>query len=416
MKHNVIILNRVDIDESPYHDWLDSDKYNIYLITDNGKFKKTENSRDKYSEIYEFDNYLCNANVELFALKLAQKINAHAIVAYSEADIIRAARIREALGLPGQSVENAILYRDKLKMRELSVNKSLKAPNFIPVESMGELDRFIAENNYPFIIKPRFGMAAIGVQKISNKSELSTFLETSLYSAPDLTQPFIAESFVNGDVYAIDVLVVNNKIIVAEPLLYINTCLNYASCESKTVGLSQVAKTDPTYDRLMGFSHELVSKFPHTGYGGFHIEVFVDDEDNITLCEVASRNGGGKIPQLFEEVHGVNPDAISVRLQASLGEDLAWVDDELKTDHQGALGFLIMSPGSAASGWQLPKSVPFDFVTEYEPNFEASETIEDVANSAAIVTISGNSIDEMKSNMEDFISWFYDTSVKRLLN
>jgi hypothetical protein len=409
MKQNIIILNRVDIEESPYHDWLD-DKYNIYLITATGKFEKAQSERCKYTEIHEFNNFMCNANVELFALELAAKVDIHAIVAYSEADIIRAARIRAALGLPGQNVENGVIYRDKLKMRELSVAKSLRAPSFMAVESMSELSQFIEDNNYPFIIKPRFGMAAIGVQKISNKSDLTAFLETNLYSAPDIAQPFIAESFVNGDVYAIDVLVVDNKIVVAEPLLYINTCLNYASSESKTVSLSQVPKGQPIYDNLMGFCHELISKFPHAGFGGFHIEVFIDNEDNITLCEVASRNGGGKIPQLFEEIHGVNPDAISVRLQASLGEDRAWIEQEIKTDYQGALGFIIMSPGNADSGWKLPKSVEFDFVTEYEPDFDVIKTVEDVANAAAIVTISGSSIDEVKSNMKQFIEWFYKAS------
>src|SRR3990167_126925 len=336
MKKSIIILNRVCIDESPYHEWLDCNLYDIYLLTDKGCFSKNPHIRCKYTEVYEFENYMCNAHVELTAIEIAKRVDIYSVVAYSEVDIIRAARIREELNIPGQHLDNANVFRDKLKMRELSSIKGMVAPNFISISSMKQLDMFAEKNGYPFVIKPRFGMASIGVQKITCRSELIDFISTALYSDPDIATPFIAESFVKGQVYSVDLIVAANRIVVAEPLLYISNCLNYASSKASTVSMVQLSKDEINYQRLIDFSHQIISKFPHTGYGGFHIEAFIDDFGNVTLCEIACRNGGARIPQLFEQVHGVNPDAISVRLQASLGQDTAWIDKEIRTDHLGA--------------------------------------------------------------------------------
>lgn len=87
-----------------------------------------------------FENYENNGNVDLQAIELHKKYNFTHITYLAEQDIIRAARLRyhtnhnkgrkrkntkivltfsrEYLGLPGQSMDSALCFRDKVIMKD----------------------------------------------------------------------------------------------------------------------------------------------------------------------------------------------------------------------------------------------------------------------------------------------------------
>lgn len=408
MKKNIIILNRVPLDESPYHKWIDLERFNIYLITERGLVEKAPGARALYAEVHEFDNYLFNANIESCVMEVARRVGIASLVSYSEADVIRAARCRKLLGLPGQEMDSALSFRDKLKMRVISEKHGMPCPRYLGIDDVHGLRAFAAEEGYPFIVKPRLGMASKRVIKIEDQQGLDDFCENTLYTDTDVLYPYIAESFLEGRLYSVDLLVVDGKIEFAEPLRYISNGLAYASREIKAFGLTQVAKHDPSYEPLMRFCNRLLECFPYPGYGGFHIEVFVDDAGTVILCEAASRNGGGGIPQIIEYAYGLNPDCVAVRLQASLGEDKAWVD-EMSSESNGAWGTYIMSRGERRAGWRVPATAPFAFVVAFQVAAESDSgsSVENVAQFAATAIVKGSSVAEVQENIKTLETWFY---------
>lgn len=411
VKTNIIILNRVPLSRSPYHEWLDLDAHALYLLTDAGTADDLGPARAAYAEIHEFEHYVHNANVELCARALGQRIAVEAIVAYSEVDQIRAARCRQALGVPGQDLVSALAFRDKLDMRDRCRAAGLAGPAYARIDDVGDLRGFIDANGYPVVVKPRLSTASRSVVRLDDDADLARFLVRGLYTDIDVGPPAMVEAFVEGDLYAVDLLLAGGEVVFFEALRYVNTCLDYSSRACKSVGLAQVPADHPDVPRLDRFCRELLRHFPHPGHGGFHIEAFVGPRE-VVLCEAASRSGGAGVPQLIERSAGFNPDRATVQLQASHGRDRSWLGASPGSER--AYGFLLLAPGDVAGGWQTPARSELDFIVDYEPAAAPCGAVDDVAKFAAFAMVEGESIGAMQSHLEQLERWFHgDRSADR---
>jgi len=192
---------------------------------------------------------------------------------------------------------------------------------------VSDIDSFIAKNGYPVIIKPRLGMASNNVYKINNESEYQEFLEQSFYIQNDTINSLIIEEYVNGNVYSVDGIVVNNEFVLMQPLEYHNTSLEYSSGNVPMMGQLELKPGSEHYEKLIKYAKKVISRFPHHGDICFHLEAFISEDGSINLCEVASRCGGAKIPEVIESIYGVNIDEINILLQATHGEDRDWIDN-----------------------------------------------------------------------------------------
>ena len=80
------------------------------------------------------------------------------VVVLSENDLIRGARIRKLLGIQtGQTVENALRYRDKVLMKDILREGWVAVPECSPVESAADLITFTRLHGFPVVVKPRLG-------------------------------------------------------------------------------------------------------------------------------------------------------------------------------------------------------------------------------------------------------------------
>ncbi|MEO7794584.1 MAG: ATPase, partial [Thermoanaerobaculia bacterium] len=102
-------------------------------------------------------------------LEAVRKVQASAWVdrmeATVEAHIMPAAKVREAAGIPGTTVETAYLCRDKPAMKEALRQAGVSCAQSRGVETPQELRMFAAEVGYPIILKPRAGAGASGTQR-----------------------------------------------------------------------------------------------------------------------------------------------------------------------------------------------------------------------------------------------------------
>ncbi len=126
-----------------------------------------------------------------------------------EAHVMGAARVREALGIPGTSTKTAWACRDKPTMKEV-----LRAAGIPCAQSTG-CDRpeaareFAARVGYPLIVKPRGGAGASGTFKAASAEELEAAIAGSGLGQG---QSVAIEEFIEGHEGFYDTMTVDGKV------------------------------------------------------------------------------------------------------------------------------------------------------------------------------------------------------------
>ncbi|MCI0584743.1 MAG: hypothetical protein L0227_17965, partial [Chloroflexi bacterium] len=81
----------------------------------------------------------------------------HRVECLWEVGMLLAARLREALGVPGLSVEETVPFRDKEIMKRVLDAAGIRTPRHARVRTAEEARRFAQAIGYPVILKPIAG-------------------------------------------------------------------------------------------------------------------------------------------------------------------------------------------------------------------------------------------------------------------
>jgi formate-dependent phosphoribosylglycinamide formyltransferase (GAR transformylase) len=127
-----------------------------------------------------------------------------------EAHVLGAARVREALGIPGTSAETAWACRDKPTMKEVLRKAGIPCAQSIGAGSADEAREFAKQVGFPLIVKPRGGAGASGTYKATNAEELESALRAS---GLDEGRSTAIEEFVEGHEAFYDTLTVGGRVV-----------------------------------------------------------------------------------------------------------------------------------------------------------------------------------------------------------
>ena len=127
-----------------------------------------------------------------------------------EAHIMPTAKVREACGIPGTSVQTAWLCRDKPSMKEALRAAGVPCAQSSSVESPQAAREFAARVGYPLIFKPRAGAGASGTTKVSNDAELERAIREF---AIDRGQSVAVEEFIEGHEGFLDTLTIRGEVV-----------------------------------------------------------------------------------------------------------------------------------------------------------------------------------------------------------
>ena len=126
-----------------------------------------------------------------------------------EAHIMPTARVREARGIPGTSVQTSYLCRDKPAMKEALRKAGVPCAQSIGSDSPEEIRDFAKTVGYPLIIKPRDAAGAAGTWKVTNDEELENAI---VESYADRGASVAVEEFIEGHEGFFDTICVDGKI------------------------------------------------------------------------------------------------------------------------------------------------------------------------------------------------------------
>ncbi len=123
---------------------------------------------------YEQVGNVCNDDMLLAAVRKIQQRGpwVHRLEATVESHILSAARVRELTGIPGLSVRNAILCRDKPTMKDFLREAGVACAQSTGADSIEDAVAFANRVGYPLILKPRAGAGASGTSKVGNEAQL----------------------------------------------------------------------------------------------------------------------------------------------------------------------------------------------------------------------------------------------------
>ncbi|WP_116963752.1 ATP-grasp domain-containing protein [Fastidiosibacter lacustris] len=251
-----------------------------------------------FKDVIGYDDYYNNNSVLRDIEQLHQQQNITDIIPLSEADILRMADLRDKLNIPGQRYKEALLLRNKQHMKDRAASYGLHTVIPKPVSKL--------DFNYPFVLKSEDGVGSYNTFIITSKDDYERVKHL-------ITDNYIFEPYIEGDMYIIDGLVSRGKAIYINPGRYIGTPLNFVGGNTQSV--MPLFEYHPFYDQLLSYGKNLVENvYPMPTHSWFHIEVFVDKNGYITLCEIACRAPGVNIPFNYKLSHDTDINVEHINL------------------------------------------------------------------------------------------------------
>ncbi|MFW3591111.1 ATP-grasp domain-containing protein [Staphylococcus caprae] len=391
----VIILSNTDGNKTPYDAWFPNAKENIILFCPQEKAHTF--NQHHFLFIESFENYVDNVDVEIKAIQLSKKYNITNILSISEFDVVRSAKLREILHCPGQSLISAEAYRNKLLMKQLLHGSSVNIPKFEKVISKAQVENFVQQTNYPVVLKPIYGSGSMDVFIAKNQQDIDTFFEENRN-----INNYEIEGFINGDMYHVDGLIHNNKVIVSYVSKYYKGCLefqknqplaSYMVDESNALNITFKAQAEKVIDTLPSFPN-----------GSFHAEFFLTDSGEIYFCEIGSRTGGAEVGNVIQNSTNIHLNKESLYMQ--MYEDHACTIQQESVERYS--GFVLLPPQNGVYKG-IKKHLVYDWIVKFKNTAQKNKTYNDAQFSVdhiISVLIEGNNEQELISRINIVTDWY----------
>ncbi|HEV2377233.1 MAG TPA: ATP-grasp domain-containing protein [Streptosporangiaceae bacterium] len=225
------------------------------------------------------------------------------VIALSEYDLIPAGRVREALGVPGDTERDVLPTRDKVVMKSAVAAAGLRAPRFMPLSEALATGTAGVPWHGPTVLKPRAGASSEGISTHTNvAAALTAACREDSLASPDT---FEIEEYVEGPIIHVDGLLTAGEPVAIQASRYINTCLGYA--QGTPLGSVQVDTGPAVVDWALRCLRAVGIK-----NGPFHLEG-IESAEGLVFLEVGARAGGADVPGTFELATGVHMISAQIR-------------------------------------------------------------------------------------------------------
>ena len=263
--------------------------------------------RDVLDDLFAVPN---DAPVELFldlVSHLASAAKPDRIVALEEFDVVIAALAREHLCVRGMNSVTAKTFRDKLSMSVKARDAGIRVPEFVPALNHEEIREYLERVPPPWVLKPRSDVSAIGIRKMDREEEVWPLIEemNQRETLRERASYYLLSQFIRGEVFHVDSLVENSRVVFAgvnkygrPPLVvahgggaYVSQTIEYGSVDQR---------------RLLDINRRLI-KAMGMQTGATHAEFIKSEADGeFYFLEIAARVGGAYIADVLEAASGIN--------------------------------------------------------------------------------------------------------------
>lgn len=272
----------------------------VYLLTKE-KFKDADWPRESIDEMFWMPETHKQPDLTYAVSYMMRTRKIDRIVPLDDYDVEVAANLREHLRIPGMGETTVRHFRDKLAMRVQARNEGVNVPDFCPVINYDELREFMERVPPPWVLKPRSEAASFGIKKLNSPQELWD----KLNELGDRQSYFVLEKFVPGDVFHVDSVIWEDKVVFSIANGYARPPLAVVS--NGDVFRSRTLPYDSADAVALREFNKKVMKALRMKRGVTHAEYIKGHADGkFYFLETAARVGGANLAEMIEAASGIN--------------------------------------------------------------------------------------------------------------
>jgi biotin carboxylase len=241
------------------------------------------------------------------------------VIALDDYDVEKAALVRETFRIAGMGQTTHRYFRDKLAMRQKAKDSGIVAPEFSSIFNDETVNQFADKIPAPWVLKPRSEASATGIIKVKNKEDLWIQIE----KLGEERHKFLMESFKPGDVFHVDSLIFNKKMIFTSASQYLYTPMEI-SHDGGVFRTKTLEHNSEEFQNLEKANKNILQSFGLVN-GVSHTEFIRGKEDGKWyFLETSSRVGGANIADLVEASTGINLWREWARIENAMLKNLSY--------------------------------------------------------------------------------------------
>lgn len=319
----------------------------VLLLTE-AKLKDAGWPRDAIHAFYYLRREMADEDIRKGAAYVGRTEHLDRIVALDDFDVETAAMLREYLHVPGMGVTTARAFRDKLAMRSRARASAIRCPEFVHVLNDRAIGDWTTRVTPPWVLKPRGQAAAIGIRTVASESELWEII----HALGDARADHVLEQFIPGDVFHVDSLVFNGRVVFAVASVYGSPPMAVAH-QGGIFVTRTLAAADTEADALKTANARLLEAFG-LRRGVSHTEFIRGRDGELYFLETSARVGGAYIVDVVEAATGVNLWREWARIEIA-GEHGSYAPPALKELHAGIVLSLARQEEPDTTGYVEPE-------------------------------------------------------------
>ena len=220
---------------------------------------------------------------------LARQVLIERVECLWEPYMILAARLREALGLPGLTVEQTVPFRDKERMKQLLDADGLRTPWHVDATTVADVWAAAEQIGYPLIIKPIAGAGSADTYRVDAAADLDTVLPM-LRHVPRVS----VEEFIDAEEFTYDTICANGQVLFENICRYTPRPLQTMQHEWISPVTMALRKIEDPY--LQGGRELGVAVLKSLGFrdGFTHMEWYRKFDGEVVFGEIGARPPGGR--------------------------------------------------------------------------------------------------------------------------
>jgi biotin carboxylase len=321
----------------------------VLLLTDD-TLRDADWPREAIDAFFYTRRHMAEDDIRKGAAYLARTERLDRIVALDDFDVETAAMLREYLHVPGMGETTGRAFRDKLAMRSRARAATIPCPDFVHAVNHEAIHEWTSRVPTPWVLKPRSQAAAIGIKKIGSAAELWQILDALGDERPE----YLLEQFIPGDVYHVDSLVFDTRIVFAAASRYGTPPMAVAH-EGGIFVTCTLPDADPISEALKRLNARVLQSFGLLR-GVSHTEFIRGRDGALYFLETSARVGGAYIVDVVEAATGLNLWREWAKIEIA-GEHGAYTTPPLRGQYAGIVLSLARQEEPDMSAYDDPEVV-----------------------------------------------------------
>lgn len=262
---------------------------------------------DKYKIIDIIDQEAC--------LAYAQQEHIDGVLtAATDYGVLTASYIADKMNLPGLNYESAKLVKNKYLVRKcLFENNVDDTEQAYEINCSSDISALAKKLQYPVMVKPCDGSGSRGTSRVNDAGQLEMACKQAMHNS--ITNRAVIESFICGNEYGVESLVVDGKVHVLAIM---------KKWMTKPPYYAELGHAIPS-----GLSFELEEKVKKCAekaitalglnYGSVNMDLLITEKGGVHIVDIGARMGGNLIGSDIVP-HGTGVDYMTNMLRIAVGE------------------------------------------------------------------------------------------------